>query len=262
MTVKNNRIALVTGVSRLKGIGKAICIELAKDGIDIFFTYWLNYDKQTDWGVAEYEPDIIQKEIQKYGVKCEKIELNLMKDSSIEKLFETINKKMGSPSILINNATYSTQTNLSSITAKELDFHYNVNLKAMILLTTRFIENFSNNNCDGRIINLSSGQNLSVMSEEIAYAVTKGAVETFTRTISHEIAKKNITINAVNPGLTDSGWLNEKLKELFIKRCPMGRIGQPEDAARLIAFLVSKKAKWITGQIINSEGGFIREKYD
>lgn len=98
------------------------------------------------------------------------------------------------------------------------------------------------------------------MCEEIAYAVTKGAIETFTKTIAHEIAQKNITINAVNPGLTDTGWLNDQLKELFIKRFPMGRIGQPEDAARLIAFLVSEKAQWITGQIINSEGGFIREK--
>lgn len=261
MAEKDNRIALVTGVSRLKGIGKAICTELAKNGVDIFFTYWLNYDKQMDWGVADHEPEKIQEEIQKYGVRCEKIELNLMEESSIEKLFKTVNETLGSPSILVNNATYSTQTNLSNITAKELDFHYNVNLKAMILLTTKFIKDF-NKNEGGRIINLSSGQNLSAMSEEIAYAMTKGAVETFTRTISHEIAKKNITINAVNPGLTDSGWLNDSLKELFIDRFPMGRIGQPDDAAKLIAFLASEKAQWITGQIINSEGGFIREKYD
>lgn len=66
MTEKNNRIALVTGVSRLKGIGKAICTELAKNSIDIFFTYWLNYDKQMDWGVAENEPDNIQEEIQEH----------------------------------------------------------------------------------------------------------------------------------------------------------------------------------------------------
>ena len=120
----NNRIAIVTGVSRLKGIGKAICIELAKDGIDIFFTYWLDYDKQMDWGVAENEPDEIQKEIQKFNVKCEKIELDLMKEGSVDKLFETINQRMGRPSILVNNATYSTQTNLSNISAKDLDFHY------------------------------------------------------------------------------------------------------------------------------------------
>jgi 3-oxoacyl-[acyl-carrier protein] reductase len=262
MKEKDNRIALVTGVSRLKGIGKAICTELAKNGVDIFFTYWLNYDKQMDWGVADNEPEKIQQEIQKYGVRCEKIELNLMEEDSIEKLFKTVCETMGSPSILINNATYSTRTNLTNITAKELNFHYNVNLKAMILLTARFIDGFNDRNYGGRIINLTSGQNLSAMSEEIAYAATKGAVETFTRTISHEIAKKNITINAVNPGLTDSGWLNDSLKELFIKRCPMGRLGQPEDAAKLIAFLTSENAKWITGQIINSEGGFLREKYD
>ena len=215
-----------------------------------------------EWGVDENEPDKIQEEIQKYGVKCEKIELNLMEENSIEKLFETVNKTMGSPSILVNNATYSTQTNLSSITNQELDFHYNVNLKATIMLTTKFVREFNGRNESGRIINLSSGQNLSAMSEEIAYAVTKGAIETFTRTIYQEVAKKKITINAVNPGLTDSGWLNDAQQDFFKKRFPMGRIGQPEDAARLIAFLASEKAQWITGQIINSEGGFIREQID
>ena len=85
MIEKENRITLVTGVSRLKGIGKAICIELAKNDIDVFFTYLLSYDKQMDWGVAINEPDEIQKEIQTYGVRCEKTELSLMEESSIRK---------------------------------------------------------------------------------------------------------------------------------------------------------------------------------
>lgn len=256
------RIALVTGVSRLQGIGKAICIELARNGIDVFFTYWLDYDRSMPWSVEDNEPEWIQQEIESYGVRCAKAEFDLMETSSIEKLFNCVSKTLGKPSILINNACYSTQTDLSNITAHEMDCHYNVNLKAAILLTAAFINVYSDEKGYGRIINLSSGQNLSNMSEEIAYAATKAAIETFTRTVSHQLAEKNITINAVNPGLTDTGWLTEKQKDLFLKRCPMGRIGLPMDAAKLISFLTTEEAGWITGQTINSEGGFIRERYE
>ena len=254
------RVAIVTGVSRLSGIGKAICVELAKNGCDIFFTYWQHYDKEMPWATADDEPDLIEKEIQNLGVDCAKIELDLMQESSISTLFEVVEKRFGSASILVNNATYSTQTSIFDITSEELDKHYFVNLKATTLLISAFVKSFKPIS-NGRIINLSSGQSLSAMSGEIAYAMTKSAIETLTRTLSHELAIKRITINAVNPGLTDSGWMNDDHKALFQGRVPMGRFGQPEDAAKLIAFLASEQAAWITGQIIHSEGGFIREKY-
>ena len=257
----NKRIAIVTGVSRLKGIGKAICIELARQGIDIFFTYWLNYDKEMPWQTADNEPDLIQAEILKLGVRCEKMELNFLEKRSIQALMQAVEKKWGTPTILVNNATYSTQTNIENITAEELDKHYFINLKIPILLISEFVKRFEGQK-NGRIVNLSSGQSLSFMSDEIAYAATKAAIENLTRTLSQELAKKDITINAVNPGLTDTDWLDNAQKELFIKRFPMGRLGQPTDAAKLIAFLVSENAAWVTGQTIHSEGGFIREKYD
>ena len=251
------RIAIVTGVSRLKGIGRGICLELAKEGIDIFFTYWSDYDKQMPWGVADNEPNIIQNEIRALGVRCEKIELDLMVENSIDIIFDQVEKKLGKSSILINNATYSTQTDISNITVKELDNHYNVNLKATILLSINFIRRF-NEGKNGRIINLTSGQSLGAMGNEIAYAVTKGAIETFTRTIQHEIAYKNITINTVNPGITDTGWMDANQRAEFIKLLPRGRFGEPSDVAKLIAFLASEKADWISGQVIHSEGGFYR----
>ncbi len=256
----NRQIAIVTGTSRLKGIGRAICVELAKNNIDIFFTYWTNYDKQMPWSVKGNEPDLIQAEIKSLGVKCEKLELNFLEEPSIKTLLDEVEKKMGFPTILINNATYSTQTSISEITSEELDRHYVVNFKAPTLLIAEFVRRFDGRK-NGRIINLTSGQTLSFMSSEIAYATTKGAIETLTRTISQEIAKKGITINAVNPGLTDTGWLDEKQERMFIERFPMGRLGQPKDIAKLISFLVSENAAWITGQVIHSEGGFVRENY-
>ncbi len=262
----NNRIALVTGVSRLKGIGKAICTELAKQGIDIFFTYWRPYDKSMLWGVEDNEPELIQREISGLGVRCESLEIDLMTEQNIDLLFETVQNTLGSPSILINNATYSTITEIENISPQELDNHYSVNLKAPVLLTKKFVECYDNNK-HGRVINMTSGQTLSAMSAEIAYAVTKGAIETFTKTMQHVLANKNITINAVNPGLTDSGWLNsgwldKKQIDIFKARFPKGRLGLPTDAAKLVGFLVHENADWITGQIIHSEGGFVRESYD
>ena len=250
------RIALVTGVSRLDGIGRAICIELAKKDVDIFFTYWTAYDKEMPWKVADEEPALIQKEIQDLNVRCEKMELDLSKDDSIHLLLNEVNQKMSMPSILINNATYSTQTSIDDISAKELDKHYAVNIRATTLLTVKFIKQF--NLSQGRIINLSSGQSLGPMPNEIAYAISKGAIETLTYTLYQEAAKKGITINAVNPGPTDTGWMNENLQKELVARFPMNRIGMPKDVAKLIGFLASEEAEWITGQVIHSEGGFIR----
>lgn len=242
----NRKIAIVTGVSRLEGIGKAICVELAKSGVDIFFTYWRAYDKEMAWNVKDDEPDLIQEQITNLGVTCYKMELDLMNETSIEILFNEVTNKMGLPSILVNNATYSKQTNILNITRQELDKHYFVNLRATTLLISQFVKYFKGYN-NGRIINISSGQSLSIMNSEIAYAMTKGAIETLTRTLSQELAYKGITINAVNPGLTDSGWLDETNREIFKDRFPMGRFGLPEDAARLVTFLISEQANWITG---------------
>ena len=96
------------------------------------------------------------------------------------------------------------------------------------------------------------------MSDEIAYAITKGAVETLTQTISQTIARRGITINAVNPGPTDTGWMTAAQKAALLQQSPLGRLGTPADAARLVGFLASDEAAWLTGQIIHSEGGFTR----
>ena len=175
-------------------------------------------------------------------------------------LFDEVEKSLGSPMVLVNNATYSTQTSIFDITTDEIDKHYFVNLRATTLLCAEFVKRFRGDK-NGRIINITSGQSLSVMSNEVAYAITKGAIETLTKTIYQDLATKGITINAVNPGLTDTGWMDEEQESIFKDRFPMGRFGQPEDAARLIAFLANENAEWITGQIIHSEGGFIRERY-
>jgi 3-oxoacyl-[acyl-carrier protein] reductase len=96
------------------------------------------------------------------------------------------------------------------------------------------------------------------MSDELAYSATKGAIEAFTRGVAPAVAPKGITVNAVNPGPTDSGWITPELRDVLLTRFPMGRLGTPEDAARLVVWLASSDAGWVTGQVIHSEGGFNR----
>jgi 3-oxoacyl-[acyl-carrier protein] reductase len=107
----------------------------------------------------------------------------------------------------------------------------------------------------GRIINLTSGQGIGPMPGELAYVATKGAVEAFTVSLSAEVAGLGITANAVDPGATDTGWMTPDLKAALASHAPQGRVGLPEDAARLVRFLASEEAGWITGQVIHSRGG-------
>jgi 3-oxoacyl-[acyl-carrier protein] reductase len=254
---EERKIAVVTGASRQIGIGAATCIALANMGIDVFFTYWSDYDKEMPWGANIDEPNLLQEKIIQYGVRCEKLEVDLTDPLSHLQILDAVEAKLGTPSILVNNATYSVDTGYEALTTEILDKHYLVNIRGTMLLSAEFSRRFSNTS-GGRIINLTSGQSLGPMAGNIAYASTKGAIDTFTLTLSAEVASKGITVNAVNPGPTDTGWMNEDLKEYIGSKSPTGRIGMPQDAARLIAFLASEEGEWVTGQIIHSEGGFLR----
>ena len=103
-----------------------------------------------------------------------------------------------------------------------------------------------------------SGQTLGPMLGELPYATTKGALETFVRQLAPEVMPLGITVNAVNPGVTDTGWIGDDLRPRLLAQMPAGRLGEPEDVARLVAWLCSEEAGWVTGQVIASEGGFVR----
>ncbi len=208
MNQLKNKIAVVTGVSRLDGIGAAICKELAEAGYDIFFTYWTAYDQEMPWGVDQSEQIQLKEELLKSGVKVSSMELDLTQNDAPKELINKVTEQLGYPHILINNAAYSTNNDFSNLTAEELDKHYMVNVRAT--------------------------------------------------TLSAEVAHLGITVNAINPGPTSTGWMTEEIKQGLKPMFPFGRIGEPKDAARLITFLVSEEAEWITGQVIHSEGGFKR----
>lgn len=174
-------------------------------------------------------------------------------------LLDVVTAELGIPAILVNNAAHSSSDGYMDLDAKTLDDHYAVNMRATFLLSVEFARRFrQSQHAMGRIINLTSGQALGPMPGELAYAATKGAISAFTLSLSAELAPLGITVNAVNPGPTDTGWMNEEIKQAILPKFPLGRIGIPGDAARLVAFLASEEAEWITGQILNSEGGFLR----
>ena len=249
-------LAIVTGASRRRGIGAAFCLALARAGADIFFTHWSPYDRRMPWGAEEEEPDLLQKLIQAMGVRCAHMMVNLAEVEAPQRIIQTVQTQLGPASILVNNAAHDdTEAPFDRLDAQTLDAYYAVNMRGTMLLSVEFARNFALPT-GGRIINLTSGQGRGPMPGKLAYVATKGAIEAFTVTLAAEVAQRGITVNAVDPGPTDTGWMSEEVKQEVLTRSPMGRIGQPEDAARLITFLASEDAGWITGQIIRSTGGF------
>ncbi len=253
-------VALVTGATRMQGIGTAICRALAARGADIAFSHWRPYDAAFSWAGAPSEPEVLERALIGEGVRAAAIECDLSDPDAPEDLLDAVEEHLGPVSILVNNAAYSTNDGYERLDAATIDAHYAVNMRGAMLLAAEFSRRFiPAEGRHGRIINLTSGQGLGPMPDELSYGATKGAIEAFTRSLAPAVATKGITVNAVNPGPTDSGWISAELREILLPNFPMGRIGTPDDAARLVAWLASPEAGWVTGQVINSEGGFIRQ---
>ncbi|MCT4790995.1 MULTISPECIES: SDR family oxidoreductase [Exiguobacterium] len=244
------QLALITGASHPQDIGTAICRKLAAQGLNICFTYW---KADSEW------IHTFQAELSAAGISSEAFEIDLSAPDAAERVLAHAVATIGTPSLLINNAAHSTHTDFATLDVTALDAHYAVNVRSTLLLSTLFARAFAEAGLkDGRIVNLTSGQDLGAMPEELAYAATKGAVSSFTTSFAAAVAPLGITVNALNPGPTDSTWMTEEIRTHLTPQFPFGRIGTPEDAARTIAFLVSKDAAWITGQVIHAEGGFSR----
>jgi 3-oxoacyl-[acyl-carrier protein] reductase len=144
---------------------------------------------------------------------------------------------------------------LDELTAQQLDAFLAENVRGSLLLVKEFAARHDGRP-DGRVVLLTSGQHIAPMAGEVAYAVSKGALHQATKTLSEALIERGITVNCVNPGPTDTGWGIGDVDPR--PAMPLGRWGEPDDAARLIAWLCSEDAGWVTGQVIDSEGGFRR----
>ncbi len=248
-----HKVALVTGVTRRQGIGAAVALALAQAGADVYTAYYRPYDRSMPWGVEETEPEQILDALRQAGVRADGIEIDLAHPEGPRRLFNQAKERFGRVDILVNNAACSTATRVEQMTAADLDQHYAVNLRAVMLLCQEFIKGFAHTGA-GRIINLTSGQGLGPMPDDLAYAATKGGVDALTLSLSAAVAGRGMTVNAVDPGATETGWMRAEQRAALLASAPMGRLGTPQDAARVVAFLASEAAGWVTGQVIRARG--------
>lgn len=257
MNSLKNKIAIVTGASRSTGIGTAICRHLARSGADVFFTHWSDFDETEGNGGERDWPEQLKRELRAMGVRTDHMEADFANPDMPSFLMDRVEEELGSPTILINNAAYCVSTNFRSLDLALLDQHYLVNNRGTIMLSTEFAKRFEKHHpkgTPGRIVFMvSKGPD----PNNLAYIATKGALLGFIEPLSVGLAPLYITVNGLDPGPTDSGWMDEDMKAGFLPMFPMGRIGLPEDAAKAIGLLASDESQWITGQIIKSEGGFL-----
>jgi 3-oxoacyl-[acyl-carrier protein] reductase len=228
-------IALVTGAGSPRGIGAACVRALAERGATVAFTVLPGEAPPADLPGTAFETDLAEVQ-------------------APERLMDAVTERIGHPSVLVNNAALSSRDGYERLDAATIDAHHAVNVRAPMLLSVLL----ARAGRPGRIVNLVSGQFLGPMPGELAYTASKGALEAFTRQLAAEVAHLGITVNAVGPGPNDTGWIDDALREELLPRFPMGRLGRPEDAAALVAWLCSDEAGWVTGQVVHTEGGFLR----
>lgn len=245
--------ALVTGASRRVGIAAAVARALARDGWDVATTCWRPYDKGEPWGSRGEEAEELVAELRAVGVRSELYEDDLADPAAPARVLDAAEAAVGPLTALVNVHAHSEQGGLLEATAEQFDRHLAVNARATMLLAAEFARRFRGERGSGRIVSFSSGLPLA---GEIAYAASKGAVEWLTVSAAVELGPRGITVNAIDPGPTDTGWMSPELKADVERATPLGRAGRPEDAANVAAFLCSPPAAWITGQVIRSDGGF------
>jgi NAD(P)-dependent dehydrogenase (short-subunit alcohol dehydrogenase family) len=245
------RTALVTGVSRRAGIGFAVTRRLLAEGAAVFAQGWTLHDATQRWGSDSEGAGAVRA----LGDRVRYSEADFADPEAPRALLDAARAAFGHVDLLIVNHARSGHGRLADVTAAELDAFLRENVRASILLVKEFAAQHDGRP-GGRVVLMTSGQHLAPMTREVAYAISKGALQQATKTLADELIDHGITVNAVNPGPTDTGW--DITGRDPRPAMPLARWGEPDDAARLIAWLCSDDARWITGQVIDSEGGFRR----
>ncbi|HET8930226.1 MAG TPA: SDR family oxidoreductase [Acidimicrobiales bacterium] len=253
------RSVVVTGVSRRAAIGFATACRLAAFGASVCCHHYSPHDNDQPWGGDDIDAVI------------EGVRAHLVGDATVADVHADLADPAGPGRVLgaaveafghvdalvANQALSGSDGTLAQVTAADLDRHWAVDARASLLLAQAFAAQHGGRR-QGTIVFLTSGQGLGPMPGEVAYAAAKAVLAGITVTLAEELATQHIRVNTVNPGPVDTGYFTSELREALAQRFPFGRVGEPDDAARLIAWLVSDEAAWITGQVIDSEGGFRR----
>ncbi|MBF4490661.1 SDR family oxidoreductase [Psychrobacter sp. N25K4-3-2] len=244
MTTLKNKIAIVTGSS--KGIGAQIALLLAESGAKTVINY-ANDDSAAN--------DIVSQ-IKSAGGEAIAVQADVSSAKQVEAMFDTTIDAFGKPDILVNSAGVIICKPIAETTDEDFDRIFSINVKGTF---NTLREAATKLNDGGRIVNLSSTTTRMMLPTYSTYCATKGAVDQLTRIFSKEVGTRGITVNAVSPGPTDTELFHEgkadDTVESLASMSPFNRIGEPVDIARVVAFLVSEEAAWVTGQNIGANGG-------
>ena len=259
------RVAMVTGVSRRVGIGMAVARRLAGLGADLFVTSWTAHDREQPWGADPGGTEAVLAELRPGATasgdlvvgRVEHLEADFLDPEAPDQVMAAAVRAFGHVDVLVCNHARSSGGGLGQLTAAELDASFAVNTRAVLLLVQAFAAQHAGRP-GGRVVLFTSGQQLGPMPGELAYATSKAALVGITASLADALADRGITVNTVNPGPTDTDYVDQATRERVATRFPGGRWGAPDDAARLVAWLCTDDAAWVTGQVINSEGGFRR----
>lgn len=244
MKLKGN-VALVTGAS--KGIGRAIAVELAKEGAMVAVNY--NTDKE---GCAE-----TLKLIESFGGYAIGIKGDVSNYKDVKSIISKVIDNYGKIDILVNNAGISIRNLFMDMKLEDMDNLININLKG-VMYTCHSVLPYMTSQKYGRIVNISSIWGDVGGSCEAVYSASKGAINSFTKALGKEMALNGIRVNAISPGVIDTGmnsWLSQEEKNELKEEIPVGEFGRGEDIGKAVVFLCSKDAQYINSQIITVDGG-------
>ncbi|WP_040339353.1 SDR family oxidoreductase [Candidatus Blastococcus massiliensis] len=246
------RNVLVTGVSRRAGIGFAVARRLLARGDRVAVSSWAPHDGEQPWGADD--PTAVLAELG----DPPSFEVDLADPEAPAELVALARDAIGPLITLVVNHARSSSGRLAEVTAAELDLSFAVNARAAVLLTQAFAAQYEPAAGPGSVVLLTSGQHRGPMPGEVAYALSKGAVQQITATLADELIGRDITVNCLNPGPTDTGWATPDLAAALAGALPRGRWGTPDEAAAVVAWLTGPDARSVTGQTIDAEGGFRR----
>ena len=242
--ILKDKVALVTGAAQ--GIGRAIALKLANSGADVVVVD-MNLDKAQE----------AAREAERLGRRALALRANIANLQEAEAMADEAVAKLGAVHIMVNNAGITRDALILRMKEEDWDAVINVNLKGVFNCTKAVVKHMSKQRY-GRIVNIASIVGEMGNAGQANYSASKAGVIALTKTVAREFATRNITCNAVAPGFIDTAMtqaLSEKVKEELAKQIPMGRLGTPEDVAEGVLFLVSETTGYITGQVLNINGG-------
>ncbi|GAA3072601.1 SDR family oxidoreductase [Actinocorallia glomerata] len=250
---------LVTGVSRRDGIGHAVACRLAAYGAEVFCHHHRPHDADQPYGADDLGAVLASVASHAIpGARVEDLGADLTVTGAPDRVVDAAVETFGGlDGLVCNQALNGSDGGLGELTEQLLDRHWAVDARASILLAQRFLHHHRDGR-DASIVFMTSGQGQGPLTGEIAYGAAKAALAGITTTIAAQVSPTGIRVNTVNPGPVDTGYMTPQLWGQVASMFPRGRFGEPDDPARLIAWLMTPEAEWITGQVLHTEGGFAR----